>query len=152
MYKTGIIELAGWWHRSLGKFITGVTQIRVGGVFLILWHQFKRHGTGAWPRKKEAWAPKLECQKYHSGIRWHVYTCPVSSIGLVFFNPTSHLRCTDVIAFCMQLRNSEDIPSMILRPDKYNSMNAEVWMGSIQTSAFKLRQPKLNYFGCRSLP
>ena len=35
------------------------------------------------------------------------YTCfsfvHVGSLGLSFFNPRSQLRCTDVIAFCMQL-------------------------------------------------
>ena len=32
----------------------------------------------------------------------------LSSIGLGFLNPTSQIKCTDVIAFCMQLRNSGD--------------------------------------------
>ena len=31
-----------------------------------------------------------------------------SSVGLGFLNPTSQLRLTNVIAFCMQIRNSED--------------------------------------------
>ena len=31
----------------------------------------------------------------------------LSSIGLCLFNPTSQLKCTDITAFCMQLRNSE---------------------------------------------
>ena len=34
----------------------------------------------------------------------HFYS--MSSLG--FLNPTSQLKCTDVTAFCMKLRNSED--------------------------------------------
>ena len=36
----------------------------------------------------------------------HFYS--TSGIGLGFLNPTSQLKCTDVTAFCMQLRNIED--------------------------------------------
>ena len=46
--------------------------------------------------------PKLCCQATKSFL-W-----PVSSIGLGFLNPKSQLRQANLIAFCMQLGNSEE--------------------------------------------
>ena len=48
-------------------------------------------------------------QKEKTGARQTVYCSNlISSIGLGFLTPTSQLKPTDVIAFCMQLGNSED--------------------------------------------
>ena len=55
------------------------------------------------------WLPELRFMFRSKKLTYKVAALKaLSSIGLGFLNPTSQIKCTDVIAFCMQLRNSGD--------------------------------------------